>query len=155
MATDKTLIAVVDDDRSVVKSLARMLRSTGYEVSTFGSAQEFLDSLAHSIPRCLILDVHMPQMTGLELQTRLQELGHQVQIVFITAQDTPQTRAATELTGTVALLFKPFGNAALLEAIREGVRRSAPETAGGGGPNPTRAEPQFSSPGASSHGGGC
>ena len=121
MATPKPLIAVVDDDRSVVKSLARMLRSAGYEVGTFGSAQEFLGSLATSLPQCLVLDVHMPEMNGLELQSRLRELGHRLPVVFITAHDTPQTRAAASQNGTIALLFKPFGNTALLDALRKAV----------------------------------
>lgn len=121
MVTTNTLIAVVDDDRSVVKSLARLLRSVGYEVGAFGSAQEFLGSLATALPQCLVLDVHMPEMSGLELQSRLQELGYRVPVIFITAHDTPQTRSAAGQSGTVALLFKPFENTALLSAIRVAV----------------------------------
>lgn len=121
MATSKPLIAVVDDDPSVVRSVARLLRSVGYEVSAFSSAQEFLVSLATSLPECLVLDVHMPGMSGLELQSRLLELGHRFPIVFITAHDTPQTWAAASQSSTLGVLIKPFVNNALLDFVRKAV----------------------------------
>lgn len=121
MATTKPFIAVVDDDRSVVKSLTRTLRSAGYEVGPFGSPQEFLSSLGAAAPQCLVLDVHMPGMTGLELHCRLRELGHQMPVIFITAHDMPQIHAAASQAGVVALLFKPFGNPALLRAVQQAV----------------------------------
>jgi FixJ family two-component response regulator len=119
MATTKPLIAVVDDDRSVVKSLARMLRLAGYDVETFGSAGEFLASLPASPPQCLVLDVHMPEMSGLELQDRLAAQESCLPLIFMTAYDTPQTRASIHRAGSFGLLLKPFANAALLSAIRE------------------------------------
>ena len=112
---------MVDDDHSVVKSLARLLRMAGYAVDTFGSAQEFLNCLVTSLPRCLVLDVQMPGMNGFELQSRMRQLGHAVPIVFITAHDTPHTRAAASQCGAIALLFKPFQSAALLAAIEEAI----------------------------------
>jgi len=121
MSTTKPLIAVVDDDRSVVKSLARLLRSAGYEVGIFGSAHEFLGSLPTPLPQCLVLDVQTPEMTGIELQTRLQELGHRVPVVFMTAHDTPQTRAAATQDGILGLLFKPFAPAAFLATVGKAV----------------------------------
>ena len=122
MATTKPLIAVVDDDRSVVKSLARMLRSAGYAVETFGSAREFLASLPASPPQCLVLDVHMPEMSGLELQDRLAAEESCVPVILMTAHDTPQTRERAHRAGSFGLLLKPFANEALLRAIREAVR---------------------------------
>jgi FixJ family two-component response regulator len=132
----KPLIAVVDDDPSILKALRRMLRSAGYDVGVFGSAQEFLRSLAFRSPQCLVLDVHLPGMTGIELHDRLRNLGCQLPIVFITANDTPQTRTAASHSEGTALLFKPFGNTALLAAICKGVARSRldaakPSTSGG------------------------
>ena len=115
------LIAVVDDDHSIVKSLARLLRLSGYAVDTFGSAQEFLNCVALSLPRCLVLDVQMPGMSGFELQSRMKELGHAVPIVFITAHDTSQTRAAARQSGAITLLFKPFRSTVLLTAIAEAI----------------------------------
>ena len=113
----KALIAVVDDDPSIVKSLARLLGWAGYKVATFGSAKEFLDSLATAVPECLVLDVQMPEMGGLEMESRLQERGHQLPVIFITAHYTPQTRTAATRSERMTLLFKPFGNAALLAAV--------------------------------------
>jgi len=130
MATSKPLIAVVDDDPSVVKSLARTLRSAGFEVSAFGSALEFLGFLETSLPRCLVLDVQMPEMNGFELQSRLRELGYRVPVVFITAHDTPQTRATASQSGTLGLLFKPFGNTALLDLVRRAVEPFSPPPPG-------------------------
>jgi len=143
MLTTKPLIAVVDDDRSVVKSLARLLRSTGYEVSTFGSAQEFLSSLPASLPECLVLDVQMPEMTGIELQSRLRELGHRVPVVFMTAHDTPQTRAAATRDGILGLIFKPFAPAAFLATVGKAAVPSPIRLCVGEAPgNPLPAQPQ-------------
>jgi FixJ family two-component response regulator len=119
MATTKPLIAVVDDDRSVVKSLARMLRLAGYAVETFASAKEFLVSLPASRPQCLVLDVHMPEMSGLDLQDRLEAQGACVPVILITAHDTPQTRERAHRAGSFGLFTKPFANEALLRAVRE------------------------------------
>ena len=118
MATTKPFIAVVDDDRSIVKSLARMLRLAGYAVETFGSAGEFLASLPAASPQCLVLDVHMPEMSGVELQDRLSAQESCVPIIFITAHDTPQTRERIHRAGACGLLLKPFANEELLCAIR-------------------------------------
>ena len=122
MTNTKPLIAVVDDDPSVLRSLARLLRSAGYTASPFGSAQEFLGSIATSLPQCLVLDVQMPRMNGFELKFRLKGLGHdQLPVVFITAHDTPQTRALAWQSGFVGLLIKPFEDTALLGAIGQAI----------------------------------
>ena len=123
MAQIIPMIAVVDDDRSITKSLARLLRLAGYGVDTFGSAQEFLNRLGISLPKCLVLDVQMPGMSGFELQSRMKELGHAVPIVFITAHDTLQTRASASQSGTIRLFLKPFDDTALLTAIDEAVKQ--------------------------------
>ena len=107
----------MDDDPSVLKALARLLRSAGYAVETFRSPHEFLCSAATPPPRCLVVDVQMPGMSGFELQSRLKDLGRQVPVVFITAHDTPQTRASASGSGTVGLLFKPFFDTMLLELL--------------------------------------
>ena len=136
MTTIKPRIAVVDDDESVVKALARLLRSAGYAACTFGSAQEFLGSIATSLPQCLVLDVQMPGMNGFELQSRLKDLGHgQLPVIFITAHDTPQMRASARQSGTFALLLKPFEDTALLAAIDEAINDHQLEDA----PCPTQA----------------
>jgi FixJ family two-component response regulator len=119
MATTKPLIAVVDDDPSIVKSIARALRLDGYEVATFGSGKELLGAVLTLRPRCLVLDVHMPKMNGFELQDQLAAEGISVPIIFVTAHDTPQTRARAQQTGTAGFLLKPFSPKALSKAIGE------------------------------------
>ena len=131
MATTKPLIAVVDDDRSVVKSLGRMLRVAGYAVESFGSAGEFLASLRASSPQCLVLDVHMPEMSGLDLHDRLAAEGSCLPVIFMTAHDTPQTRERIHRAGSFGLLLKPFANEALLCAIREALSCQSQDPAAG------------------------
>ena len=134
MATTHPLIAVVDDDQSVVKSLARMLRLAGYAVETFGSAAEFLAALPTAPPQCLVLDVHMPKMSGLELQEQLAAQESCVPVIFMTAYDTPpQTRASIHRAGGFGLLLKPFANEALLCAIREALSCQSHDPAAGAG----------------------
>jgi len=122
-AEARPLIAVVDDDQSVLNSVARLLRSVGYAVATFSTGPEFLGSIATSSPRCLVLDVQMPDMNGLELQTRLTDLGHQMPVVFITANDSPQTRAIAIQSGVLDVFLKPFEEKALLAAIGKAVEK--------------------------------
>ncbi len=124
MVKTKPLIAVVDDDPSIVKTLVRTLRTAGYEVEGFGSAREFLASVGEAMPECLVLDVHMPEMTGVELESRLRGLGHPVPVIFITANDTPQARAAVGRGHNVSLILKPFHSATLLTAVNKAVATS-------------------------------
>ena len=95
------LIVVVDDDVSFLRSVGRLLRSAGYAVATFGSGREFLAALPALSPRCLVLDVHMPGMTGLELYERLAAQGASVPVVFVTAYDTPQNRERARQAGSL------------------------------------------------------
>ncbi len=122
--TDPPLIAVVDDDVSFRRSLDRVLRCAGYAVATFGTARELLAVLPGIAARCLVLDVRLPDMTGLELQARLAAQGQCIPTVFVTAQDTPQTRGRTQQAHTLGLLLKPFDQDDLLALIDEGLRRS-------------------------------
>ena len=121
MAMTKPLIAVVDDDPSVIKSLTRALRQAGYEVAPFCSAQDFLGAVSNLLPRCLVLDVHMPEMTGFELQDRLAAQGFCAPVIFVTAYDTPQTRARAHQAGGFGLFAKPFDPQALFQAIAKAV----------------------------------
>jgi FixJ family two-component response regulator len=121
MAKSRPLIAVVDDDPSIVKSLARALRLDGYEVATFGSGQDFIVSLSASVPRCLVLDVRMPKMNGFELKDRLAAKGINVPVIFMTAHDTPHTRARATQTGSSGFFLKPFDPRALSKAIGDAV----------------------------------
>jgi FixJ family two-component response regulator len=122
VSTAGALISVVDDDASFLRSLGRLLRSAGYTVQTFGSARQFLSSLKTCQPQCLVLDVHMPEMTGLQLQENLEAQGLCVPVIFVTAYDTPQTREHARRAGSFGLLLKPFDKEALLRAIQEAIK---------------------------------
>ena len=115
--SEKTLICVVDDDFLVRQSTTRLLRSFKFNVKALASAEEFLNSEYLAETACLILDVSMPGMSGLELQRQLAVSNSDVPIIFITAhEDEEQRRQALE-AGAVAFLYKPFQDDGLLNAI--------------------------------------
>jgi len=115
------LVSVVDDDESVRESLPDLLKEFGFAVRAFASAQEFLSSDSRSHTKCLILDVVMPGMTGLELQQELRHGGHEIPIIFISAQKDATIREQAFRQGAVTFLFKPFSDTALLEALNVAV----------------------------------
>jgi FixJ family two-component response regulator len=117
------LIAVVDDDPSVLKALARLLRAHALNASTFASARQFLASLSEGHPECLIVDLQMPEMTGLELQQELRREGIRIPTVVITAHDESSIRSRCEAAGAAAFLTKPLHDTTLLAAI-EAARRA-------------------------------
>jgi len=111
-------VYVVDDDDSIRRALQRLLRSVGYQALTFESAEEFLDSASCSAEGCLVLDIRLPGMTGLELQEKLASSGVKHSIIFMTAHENPQWRERAKKAGAIAYLRKPFGDQSLLDAIR-------------------------------------
>src|SRR5262245_32764104 len=111
------LISVVDDDESVRESLEALVRSVGFRVMVFASAEEFLTSDRLADTDCLILDVHMPGMNGLELQRELAAKHFAMPIIFITAHGDEKSRQRTLNKGAADYLFKPFSEEALLNAI--------------------------------------
>ena len=117
--TEHPLLSVVDDDESVRESLPDLLRKLGFAARAFSSAQEFLSSDSVDETKCLILDVAMPGMTGLELQQELTRRGHKVPIIFITAKKDINIREQAFRQGAAQVLYKPFSAAALLEALKE------------------------------------
>jgi FixJ family two-component response regulator len=114
--TDLPIIAIVDDDPSIRRSLHRLVQSAGYAVETFASGREFLEWLPHGRAACLVLDIQMKEMTGFEVQERLA-----VPVVFITSYDDAATRARIEKSGAAGHLWKPFDEQAVLSAIRRAV----------------------------------
>jgi len=118
----RRLVSVVDDDESVRESLPDLLRSFGFEVQAFSSAEAFLASDSVERTECLILDVAMPGMGGLELQQELAALRHDLPIVFITAHSVERVRPQVLKRGASACLFKPFSEAAILEAVNAALR---------------------------------
>jgi FixJ family two-component response regulator len=116
-ALGRPLVSVVDDDESVRESLPDLLGEFGFAARTFSSAEDFLASDWVDQTRCLILDIAMPGMSGLELQRQLKLRRREIPIVFITAQREETVRRQVLERGAVECLFKPFSDTALLEAI--------------------------------------
>ncbi len=111
------LISVVDDDESVREALSGLLRSLGFAVSAFASAEEFLASDQLASADCLILDVRMPGMGGIELQRQLVAGHYEIPVIFITAHEEDGMRARALSDGVGAVLIKPFSEEAILSAI--------------------------------------
>jgi FixJ family two-component response regulator len=110
-------IAIVDDDPSVLKALARLLSTRLFSVRTYPSATQLLDSLPQGLPDCLILDLQMPKMTGLELLQNLNRLGIKIPTIIITAHDEPGMRDRCKAAGSIAYLLKPVQETSLFAAI--------------------------------------
>src|SRR5688572_24147283 len=117
--SDKAFVYVVDDDPSVREGVARLIRSAGVMTQTFASGEEFLATARPKNPSCLVLDVSLPGLTGLDLQQELANSGVQVPIIFLTGHgDIPMTVRALK-AGAVNFLTKPFDDEDLLNAIRQ------------------------------------
>lgn len=116
------MVAVIDDDESVRKALASLLRSLGITVATFGAASEFLDSPRRAEMACLIVDVQMPGIDGLELQERLIALGQRIPIIFITAYPDAKLRDRALAAGAAAFLGKPFAAQELIRCTEDALR---------------------------------
>jgi len=121
---ERPLIAVVDDDESVRESLPDLLREFGFAARAFTSAEAFLASGCAAEARCLILDITMPGMSGLDLQQELQRQKRSIPIVFITAQWDEALRPRVIKQGAVECLFKPFSDTTLFEAIHAALSTS-------------------------------
>src|SRR5215467_11802758 len=113
MAQSPAWIAIVDDDASVLKSLNRLLRTRGFQAKTYGSAREFLAALSEGLPACLVLDLQMPEMTGVELLQHLTRSGIEIPTIIITANADPLVRERCISAGVIAYLQKPLQGAAL------------------------------------------
>jgi len=117
-------VAIVDDEESIRKALKRLLRAANLEAESFSSGAAFLDSLATRRPDCLILDLHMPGMTGLHVLERLKQSGTHLPTIVITAYDEPESRTRCLVAGAAAYLRKPLDSRLLLDAIADAVRQS-------------------------------
>jgi FixJ family two-component response regulator len=120
---DEAVVYIVDDDQSVRNALEDLLESVGLQVRSFGSPQEFLHSKRSDTPACLVLDIRMPGMSGLDFQREMAKWSIRIPIVFITAHgDIPMSVQAMK-AGAVEFLTKPFRDQDLLDAIRLGIER--------------------------------
>jgi len=118
------LIAIVDDDESLQRALQDLIESVRLSTLCFGSAEQFLDSEARHKAACLIVDVRMPGMSGLELQAKLKAEGCRIPIIFITAHGDPEMRTLALGDGAVEFLTKPFNDAVLIEVVHAALERS-------------------------------
>jgi FixJ family two-component response regulator len=123
MIEAEAMVCVVDDDEGMRQSLQNLIRSVGLQVQGFASAQEFLRSQRTDVPGCLVLDVRLPGLSGLDLQQRMVEAGMEIPIIFITGHgDIPMTVRAMK-AGAVEFLTKPFREQDLLDAIQQALER--------------------------------
>jgi FixJ family two-component response regulator len=114
---DLPVISIIDDDASVRVATNRLVRSLGYIAHTFASGDEFLRSPQLTITSCVIADIHMPGMSGIELQSRLRAQGHRLPIIFITAFPDEGIRARAMDAGAICFLSKPFDGATLIKYL--------------------------------------
>ena len=119
------LVLLIDDDASVRKGVSRLLRSAGYRCETFASATDFLTREPYGGPTCLIVDVRMPGLNGMELQEVLIQSGRQEQLVFITGHGDISICSQAMKAGAVDFLPKPFADDQLLECVARALRRSS------------------------------
>ena len=125
MMSSTAMVFVIDDDQSMRKSLQRLLDAACYKVELFKSASEFLWRSAHAGPSCVIVDVRMPELNGIDFQKALIEVGREEQLVFITGHgDVPMCAKAMK-AGAVDFLPKPFKSKQLLESVERALTRSA------------------------------
>ena len=117
------LVAIVDDDPSVRRGLQRLIRSAGWKVETFASAQEFLDRPLAISPSCLVLDLQLPGLSGLDLQQRMADLGLDIPVVFLTGQGNIPASVKAMKAGAIEFLTKPVDEQNLLKAIEEAIER--------------------------------
>jgi FixJ family two-component response regulator len=119
----KDLISIIDDDESVRRTTIRLIESFGFRAAAFESAERFLSSLHLNDASCLIVDVRMPGMNGLQLQSQLAAAGCRIPIIFITSYDDKESRQRAMQAGAVAFLGKPFADEELLQWIRSALRQ--------------------------------
>ena len=126
-ANETRLVSIVDDDESLRRSVKNLLTSVGFQVETFASAEAFLQSAHRADTRCVVLDLRMPGMSGLDLLTHLAATGSPIPVVILTAHSDDEARRRMLQAGAVAFLGKPFHGEALLSAVR----RALAENPGG------------------------
>jgi two-component system response regulator FixJ len=123
---DVRLVSIVDDDESLRRSVRNLLSSVGFRVETFASAEAFLESAHLSITGCVVLDLRMPGMSGLDLLMHLAATGSRIPVIILTAHSDDESCRRTLQAGAVAFLGKPFHGEALLSAVRRALAETGP-----------------------------
>ena len=121
MDAPRPLIAIVDDEESVRKALRRLMVSAGFRAQTFSCGAALLASLSTDRPNCVVLDLHMPELNGFELQVQLNALAQSLPVVVITGHDTPEAQKRVMDAGAIAYLRKPIDDRELLAAVAKAV----------------------------------
>jgi len=124
MVKTEPVVFVVDDDKEVRKSLGQLIEAVGFNVGTFASGQELLDSFDFDCPGCLVLDVRMPGMSGLRLQDKLSENRNRLPVIFITGHGDVSTATEAFKGGAVDFIEKPFSDQKLLDSINKAIETS-------------------------------
>lgn len=127
MVEERRVVAIVDDEKAVCRAIGRLVTSAGLKSEIFSSAEEFLRSCRERQPDCLILDLSLPGMSGLELQQQLATDRCRTPIVVVSAHDDPLSRSQALQGGAVAFLGKPFDDEALLQAVHSAMKAGTPE----------------------------
>jgi FixJ family two-component response regulator len=122
---DSLTVYVVDDDDSVLRSLSRLLNTSGFQVQTFSCAETFLKNLSADSQGCVLLDITMPRMSGLQVQVALKERGIKLPVIAISARESHQVRETARELGAQFFLHKPVDDQALLDAIAWVTQRAA------------------------------
>ncbi len=125
---ERAVVYVIDDDAGVRVALERLLISSGIHVRSFVNAREFLEAGMPPDGSCIVTDVKMHGMTGIELHARLREAGTRVSVIFVTAYDTPEARAQAKRAGAIAYFRKPVDDQALIDAIEWALSRTEEKT---------------------------
>ena len=136
MVHQPPLIAIVDDDASVRRALGRLLAAAGFGTVAFASGQAFLDSLATTWPDCVVLDLQMPELNGLDVLAALARASLAVKVIMITGHDNPESRARALDAGVLACLAKPLDEVTFLRTIGDAVSRSPDPPASAPGVRP-------------------
>src|SRR5512139_2914634 len=127
MATRTPRIAVVDDDPFVLRGLRRLLRSAGFDVDTYASGAAFLNAGGDDEPDCVVLDLHMPQTAGFEVQAQLVKRGRSTPVIVITGGDNPEAQSRALRLGAKGYFGKPVDGEALLETIYAAITTRRPQ----------------------------
>lgn len=123
MTVEEATVFIVDDDASVCKALKRLIQSMGFKVVVFDSAKNFLEQGSHERPACLVLDVRMPGMSGIELQEQLRNAGVSIPIIFITGHANVSMTVEAMKAGALDFIEKPFDDQKLINAINQAIKK--------------------------------
>jgi FixJ family two-component response regulator len=123
MTVDQALIAIIDSDDSLRARLRILLEAAGLKIELFKSAEEYLKRSKSHSPNCIVLDVRLPGISGLDFQSRQAKTGHKTPLLFLTAQNEVRTSVRAMKAGAIEFLTKPFQDEELLDAVRSGIER--------------------------------